>query len=149
MIIQAVTFNRGWVGTCEILWVSHRKGAGVVLSSLARIVGTTAVDVIGVFRVEGVFETLGLIQIELLCRLVGGSIQSVPYIKLRSGTNSYKRKVTHDFHRVPLLAQNLANLTGAHHLVRGGHFWPTLSSKDHEGVHGALWRPVCVKRLSN
>lgn len=76
-IIQTVTIDGGWVATLEILRVSHGQGAGFVLSSLARIIWTATVDVIGIFRVEGVFETLGLIQIELLCRLVGGSIQSV------------------------------------------------------------------------
>ena len=148
-IIQTVTFDGGRIAGGELLGVGHGEGTGFVLSSLARVVWTTAVDVIGVFRVEGVLETLGLIQIELLCGLEGGKHTIGRYTKLRSGTNSYKRKVTHDVHRVPLLAENLADLAGAHHLVCGGDLWPALSCKDHEGVHGTLWGPVCVKRLGN
>lgn len=76
-VIQTVTVNRGWVTILDVLWIGHGQRANVVLSSLARIIWTTTVDVIGIFGVESVFETLGLIQIELFLRLVNGSIQSV------------------------------------------------------------------------
>ena len=57
--------------------------------------------------------------------------------------------MAHNVHRVPLLAENLADFTGAHHLVGSRYLWPAFSGKDHEGVHGTLGRPVCVKRLGD
>jgi hypothetical protein len=59
--------------TREVVWVCDGQRTGVVLSSLARIIWATTIDVIGVLGVEGIFEALGLIQIELLFGLVGGS----------------------------------------------------------------------------
>lgn len=121
-VIQTVTVDRGWITTLNVLWVGHGQSASVVLSSLARIIRTTTVNVIGIFGVESVFETLGLIQIELFLRNV---------------------------HRVPLFAENLADLTGAHHLVCSRHFWSALSGKDHKGIHRAFRSPVRVERLSD
>ena len=149
-IVQTVTFDGGWIATWEVILVGHSQSAGVVLSSLARVVWTTTINVIWILGVESIFETLGLIQIKLLCRLGGGRAynQTVYKTPIRNA-DSYKRKVTHNVHRVPLFAKDLADLTGAHHLVCGGHLWPALSGEDHKGVHGTFWRPVCVKRLGN
>ena len=147
-VIKAVTFNGGWITTREFLWVCHGQGASFVLSSLARVVWTTTIDVIRIFQVESVFETLGLIQIKLLLRLVGGSIQSVDIqSSIRNGIHI--SEATHNVHRVPLLAENLADLTGAHHLVGSRYLWSALAGEDHKGVHGTLRRPVRVKRLGD
>ena len=57
--------------------------------------------------------------------------------------------MAYNVHRVPLLAENLADLAGAHHLVGSRYLWPALPGEDHEGVHRTLWRPVCVKGLGD
>ena len=54
---------------------------------------------------------------------------------------------TNHFHRVPLLAEDLAHVAGAHHLVRGGDLRAPFAGEDHERVHGPLGGPVCVEGL--
>ena len=112
-------------------------GGGVGAALLAGVVGAAAVDVVGVLCVEALLELLGLVEVELLVGLCGRS----------AGATTRREGGTDEGHGVPLAREDLADLAGAHHLVRGRDLRAATAGKDHEGVHGPPGGAVGVQRL--